>query len=103
MTTPAQRRAVTRHRTRRAREGLARVEVQVPTAHAALVRRVASTLRADPSVAERLSKAIDQPKPIAPMRTLGAFFDDLPDVSDPAFDDVFERGRDRSLPDDVDL
>lgn len=103
LATVAQRRAVIRHRRKASERGLARVEVQVPKAHSALLRRIAETLRTDPAVADQLARLIEGESPPGRKQTLGEFFDSLPDISGSEFDDVFERGRDRSWPRDVEL
>lgn len=103
MTTLAQRRATARHRQKAAERGLTRVEVQVPKSQAALLRRLAQSLRTDPALAERISEVIGESSPEESKQTLGEFFDSLPDISGPEFDDIFELGRDRSLPEDIEL
>ncbi|WP_181702606.1 hypothetical protein [Chthonobacter albigriseus] len=103
MTTVAQRRAVTRHRQKASAQGLARVEVQVPKIHSALLRRIAETLRNDPAAARHLSEMVGAHTAYTSGQTLGEFFDGLPDISGPEFDEVFELGQDRSLPEDIEL
>ena len=52
----AQRQATKRYRARRGRQGLRRIEVQVPAGQAAVIRKAATVLRDSAEDAERLRK-----------------------------------------------
>ncbi len=92
MASAAQARASRKHRQRGAERGLVRVEVQAPSADAALIRDLARTLRSDPERAANLRStirtALGNEKR---MSALEAFASDLPDED---FEGVFDQPRD---------
>ncbi|WP_139315262.1 hypothetical protein [Mongoliimonas terrestris] len=94
MTTPAQRRALATHRRRTTEKGLVRVEVRVPNVSAPLIQRVAERLRNDPAAGERIEAAVlkSGSGPAKPV-TWGELLSNLPDVSGPEYDEVFETTR----------
>lgn len=82
-----------RYRDRQARSGLRRVEIAVPAEDVALIRRLASELRAGGETAERLRAAAGGRSAFEPAQTgdeLLAFFRNSPLVGE---DISFERDR----------
>jgi hypothetical protein len=72
--TTAQRRATKRYRERRRRHGLKRLEVQVPTQEAAVIRKAAAILRGQPEEAMRLRIYLGfGPEPSQPLTALDVF------------------------------
>jgi hypothetical protein len=97
----AQREALMAHRRRRRDSGLARVEVQVPSIDADLVRDLASVLRGEPEAAQslrvQLRSVIAAPRKSAVFDIFGS---DLPDSY---FDGVFENDRRSDIPRNAEL
>ena len=92
---------MTRYRDRQAREGLRRVEVAVPAEDAALIRRLASELRAGGAAAARLRAVVGGPDDFRPAETgeeLVAFFRNSPLVGE---DIDFERDPSTGRPVDL--
>ena len=99
--TTAQKKALTDHRARRRRAGLARIEVQAPAMDASIIRELAAVLRGDVdrarAVRAELQSIIARP---AAMSALDIFGSDLPDAY---FEGVFEQGRRDDPVRDIDL
>lgn len=92
---------MTRYRDRQALTGLRRVEIAVPAEDAALIRRLASELRAGGAAAERLRAALGEPDGFKPAQTgdqLLAFFRSSPLVGE---DISFERDPSTGRPIDL--
>jgi hypothetical protein len=72
--TSAQRRATKRYRELRRKHGLKRLEVQVPTQEAAVIRKAAAILRGEPEEAKRLRTHLGfDPEPRNALTALDAF------------------------------
>ncbi len=97
----AQRKALTAHRHRRRENGVVRLEVQVPSADAPLVRDIAAVLRGDAAtdqdVRAKLRMALKEPERRS---VLDVFGSDLPDEY---FDGVFDEDRKGDVPGEIDL
>lgn len=100
MASAAQARASRKHRQRGAERGLVRVEVQAPSADAALIRDLARTLRSDPERAATLRSTIrDALGSEKRMTALEAFASDLPDED---FEGFFDQPPRDNEPREVD-
>ena len=87
-------------RRRAAAQGLVRVQVQAPTADAALIRKLAQTLRGNSGEAEKVRASVRDALGVPAARTaFDVFGSDLPDE---AFDGVFAHVRNRRRR-DIDL
>jgi hypothetical protein len=97
----AQSDALAAHRRRRRASGLARIEVQVPSIDAALVRDLAAVLRGEPIAARalriQLRAVIAEPRAAAVFDIFGS------DLSDACFDGVFDHDRRGDPPRDIGL
>ncbi len=96
--------ALRRHRQRRKRRGIVRVEVQAPRGDAALIRLLAAELRADSDAARRLRALLHEALALAPNGSLLEMLAcDLPGDRDA--DGLIDEAlaRDRELPRDVEL
>jgi hypothetical protein len=96
MSTFAQRAATAAHRKRAKAKGLVRVELQVPAADAALVRRIARNLRGTDTKSRAL-RALLKSTFMEPTRgsALDIYGSDLPDEY---FEGVFDHKRTTSKP-----
>ena len=97
----AQQKALAGHRRRRRDSGVVRVEVQVPSTDATLLRDLAATLRGDALVARdvraKVRTAIGKPEEKSALDVFGS---DLPDEY---FEGVFDQRRAGDFPRDADL
>ena len=90
---------VSRHREHLHRLGVLRVEVAVRKKDADLVRKIASTLRADGDEAARLRAKLQDPVPAKKPMTGADFLAELAAIGPLLGDEVvFERSRESSLP-----
>jgi hypothetical protein len=69
---------------------LVRVSVQVPAAHARLMKDIAAAIRQNVTVASRIESALPPPTSGVEFETLADLFASLPDVSGPEYDEFFE-------------
>jgi hypothetical protein len=94
MSTSAQRAATAAHRKRAKAKGLVRIEVQVPKRDAALVRKLARSLRGPEARASSLRQSLGSSLADSDEGSvLSMFASDLPDEY---FEGVFDRVRDIS-------
>ena len=99
MPTAAQRRASTAHRKRAAARGLVRVEVQVESTDADLLRKLAARLRSN-EIAGRATRDLlrNVVEPPAEETALTAFGSDLPDeYFEGVFDAALRRDKGRKV------
>lgn len=94
MASKSQRKASTAHRQRAAARGLVRVEVQAAKGDSGLIKAVAETLRGDRKRAKSLRSVLAQALLDPEIKTAFDIFGS--DLSDEAFEGVFEQPRQKN-------